>query len=258
MRLKDKVILVTGSTTGIGRAVAVRCVEEGAKVVVHGRDRTRGKQVASSLGDRAVLVVEDLTDPAAPQRIVHAALAAFGRLDAIVNNAAFVVRSDIHSTTVELFDRVMATNVRAPLLLIQAALKALEEARGCVVNIGSLNGYCGQENLLPYSISKGALLTLSKNLGDTLHRHHGVRVNHVNVGWVLTENEYRYKMEDGVDPDWPEKLTKMVAPCGRLLTPEEVARMLVFWISDESWPISGSVVDLEQFPFLGRNVPPAG
>jgi NAD(P)-dependent dehydrogenase (short-subunit alcohol dehydrogenase family) len=256
MRLQDKVVIVTGSTTGIGRATAVRCVEEGAWVVIHGRDEERGKRVAASLGDRAALVIEDLTDPTAPQRIIDTALRTFGRLDAIVNNAAFVVRSNVYNTTVDLFDQVIATNVRAPLLLVQAGLKHLEASQGCVVNIGSFNGYGGEENLLAYSISKGALLTLSKNLADSLHRRHGIRVNHVNVGWVLTENEIRYKIKDGYPADWPQKLPKTVAPCGRLLSPEEMARMITFWLSDESRPVSGSVVDLEQFPFLGRIVPP--
>jgi len=256
MRLQDKVVIVTGSTTGIGRATAARCVEEGAKVVVHGRDKDRGRQVVDALGDRAALVIEDLADPAAPQRIVDAAITAFGKLDAVVNNAAYVVRSNFYNTTVDLFDRIIATNVRAPLLMIQAALKHLEQTQGCVVNIGSFNGYGGEENLLPYSVSKGALLTLSKNLADSLHRRHGVRVNHVNVGWVLTENEYHYKIADGFPADWPEKLPKHLAPRGSLLTPEEMARMIVFWLSDESRPVSGSVVDLEQFPFLGRIVAP--
>jgi NAD(P)-dependent dehydrogenase (short-subunit alcohol dehydrogenase family) len=256
MLLDGQAIIVTGSTTGIGRAIAARCVEEGARVVVHGRDEERGRRVVDALGDRAVLAVADLVDPDSPQRIVDAAIRAFGRLDAVVNNAAYVVRSNLHTTDVALFDRVIATNLRAPLFLIKAALTHLEKSQGCVLNIGSNNAYCGEENLLPYSISKGALMTMSRNLGDALHVRHGVRVIHFNVGWVLTENEYRYKIEDGLPPDWPERVPKSSAPIGRLLTPEEVARMAVFWLSDQSRPFSGSVIDLEQYPFLGRTPAP--
>jgi NAD(P)-dependent dehydrogenase (short-subunit alcohol dehydrogenase family) len=167
-RLEGKVIIVTGSTTGIGEAIARRCVEEGARVLVHGREAEAGMQVVDSLGGRAVFHKDDLADPAAPARIVAAAVEAFGRLDGLVNNAAYVVRGRIGDVTVEFFDSVMAVNVRAPLLLIQAALPHLEKSRGAVVNIGSVNAYCGEENLLPYSISKGALMTLSRNLGDSL------------------------------------------------------------------------------------------
>ena len=256
MLLEDKVIIVTGSTTGIGRAIATRCVEEGARVVVHGRNEDRGRKLAEALGDRAALSIDDLTDPQAPQRIVDRALDAFGHLDGLVNNAAYVVRSNIHTTDVRLFDEVIATNLRAPLFLIKAALEHLEESRGCVLNIGSNNAYCGEENLLPYSLSKAGLMTMSRNLGDALHVRHGVRVNHFNVGWVLTENEYRYKIEDGFPPDWPERIPKGKAPIGRLLKPEEIARMAVYWLSDESWPFSGSVIDLEQYPFFGRTPTP--
>ncbi len=255
MLLENKVVVVTGSTTGIGRAIARQCVEEGARVLVHGRDQELGREVVRSLGDRAILHIDDLADPAAPRRIIDTGARAFGRIDAVVNNAAYVVRTDIHTTDAALFDKVMAVNLRAPMLLVQAALEHLTRSRGCVLNIGSNNAYCGEENLLAYSLSKAGLMTLSKNLGDTLHRHHGIRVNHFNVGWVLTENEYRYKMEDGLPDDWPERLSKVVAPIGRLVKPEEIARAAAYWVSDQSRPFSGTVIDLEQYPFLGRNPP---
>jgi len=252
MLLQDKVVIVTGSTTGIGRAIAARAIEEGARVLVHGRDRQRGRQIVDALGDRARLHIDNLADPQAPGRIVRAAVDAFGRLDAVVNNAAWVVRSNIHTTDVPLFDRVIATNVRAPFLIIQAAMEHLEKSQGCVLNIGSVNGYCGEEKLLAYAVSKGGLMTLSRNLGDSLHRCHGIRVNHFNVGWVLTENELRYKIEDGLPPDWPDKLPKEYRPIGRLMKPEEIAAAAVWWISDQSRPISGSVIELEQYPIVGR------
>lgn len=252
MQLADKVILVTGSTTGIGEAIARRVVQEGAKVMLHGRDVERGEAIAAELGSRARFAQGDLADAAVPSQLIEGTVAAFGKLDAVVNNAAWVVRSDIETTDAKLFDKVMSINVRAPFLLIKAALPHLKESRGCALNIGSMNAYTGESNLFAYSVSKGALLTLSRNLADALC-YDGVRVNHFNVGWVLTPNEYQYKLDDGLAANWPDTVPVKFAPSGRLMKPEEIAAAAVYWLSDESRPISGSVVDLEQYPFVGRN-----
>src|SRR5687767_12191147 len=177
MRLKDKAIIVTGSTTGIGEAMARRFAAEGARVLVHGRDRERGEKLVGELGrGKAALHVDSLDDPDAAGRTVRAALDAFGKIDGVVNNAAWIVRSNIETTDAELFDKCMAINVRAPLLLIKAALPHLKNSQGAVLNIGSINGFCGEANQLAYSISKGALITLSRNLADALGRDK-VRVN---------------------------------------------------------------------------------
>jgi NAD(P)-dependent dehydrogenase (short-subunit alcohol dehydrogenase family) len=253
MRLTHKVILVTGSTTGIGEAIARRCVAEGARVVIHGLEPDLGHAVADDL--HAPFVPADLADPAAPALLVQTALEAYGRLDGLVNNAAWVLRGQIGDLTPALFDRIMAINCRAPLLLIKEALPLLAAARGSVVNIGSVNAYCGEENLLPYSISKGALMTLSRNLGDSLMRQHGVRVNQINPGWVLTANERRYKQAEGMPEDWPARLPKLFAPSGRIFDPAEIAEAVVYFLSDAAGPVSGQVLDIEQHPFIGRNPP---
>src|SRR5215217_5332469 len=135
MRLENKVIIVTGSTTGIGEATARRFVAEGARVVVHGRDHVRGEKVVNDVGGRkrAILSVEDLADPAASARMVAATVQAFGKLDGIVNNAAWIIRSNIDTTDAELFDRCMAINVRAPLLLFKAAFEQLKKNQGSVL-----------------------------------------------------------------------------------------------------------------------------
>ena len=254
MRLADKVIIVTGSTTGIGEATVRRFVAEGAKVVVHGRDRERGERIVHELGgpSRAVLAVDDLAEADAPVRIVTTAVRAFGKLDGIVNNAAWIVRSNIETTDAGLFDRCMAVNVRAPLLLFKAAFNELKRNQGSVLNIGSINGLCGEANQLAYSISKGALITLSRNLADA-HGRDKIRVNHLNVGWVLSPNEYELKVKEGLPRDWPDHPPAAFAPSGKLMTPETIATMAVYWIGDESRPVSGSVLEVEQYPAIGRN-----
>ncbi len=256
MRLENKVIIITGSCTGIGKAIATRCVAEGARVVVHGLEADLGADVVAALGaDKAVLHIEELTAAGCAERLVGLAVASFGKLDAVVNNAAMVKQGNIHDTDAAAFSRMMEVNVIAPYLLIRAALPHLRKTRGSVLNIGSVNAWSGEPNLLPYSVSKGALMTLTRNLGDTLHREEGVRVNQINPGWVLTENEARRKREHGLRDDWYKDLPNVFAPAGRILWPEEIAAGAVYWLADESGPISGQVVDLEQHPFIGRNPP---
>jgi NAD(P)-dependent dehydrogenase (short-subunit alcohol dehydrogenase family) len=96
-------------------------------------------------------------------------------------------------------------------------------------------------------------MTLTRNLGDALHRSHGVVVNQINPGWVLTENEARRKREHGLADDWPASLPPVYAPSGRILRPEEIAEGAVYWLSDAAGPVSGCVVELEQYPAMGRN-----
>ena len=255
-RLANKVILITGSATGIGKAIAKRCVAEGAKVIIHGLEADLSAETVAELGaDKAVAHVEDLTAEGCPRRLVDLAVKTFGKLDAIVNNAAMVSQGNIHNTDAAFFMQMISVNTLAPFLLIQAALPVLTATRGSVLNIGSVNAYSGEPNLLPYSISKGGLMSLTRNLGDTLMRENGVRVNQINPGWVLTENEAKRKREHGLRDDWYADLPKVYAPAGRILWPEEIAAASIFWLSDESGPVSGQVMDLEQYPFIGRNPP---
>jgi NAD(P)-dependent dehydrogenase (short-subunit alcohol dehydrogenase family) len=256
VRLEDKVVIVTGSTTGIGKAIALACVAEGARVVIHGLEKELGESVVASIGkDKSILHIEDLSVEGAPQRLVEIAVRTFGGVDAVVNNAAAVVSSNIHSTDLAFFRKVLEINTLAPFALIKAALPYLRERRGCVLNIGSVNAWSGEPNLFAYSVSKGALVTLTRNLGDTLHREDGVRVNQINPGWVLTETETQRKRDHGLAADWFTKVPKVYAPAGRIIWPKEIAAAAIYWLADESGPISGQVIDLEQYPFVGRNPP---
>ena len=178
MRLKDKVIIVTGSTSGIGQAIVERAVAEGARVLIHGIDQAAGEKLALALGSATKFHCADLLDPASPARIVAAAVQAFGRIDALVNNAAIVVRSTLATATLPAFERTIAINLRAPYFLIQAAFPYLKATEGCVLNIGSINAHSGESTLLDYSVSKGGLQTLSRNLANA-HGVDRVRVNTV-------------------------------------------------------------------------------
>ncbi len=256
MRLKNKVIIITGSATGIGKSIALHCVAEGAKVIVHGLEEDLAAAVVAELGEGAAVAhVEDITTEGCPQRLVDLAVRTFGRLDGVVNNAAMVTQGNIHNTDAAYFMKMITVNTLAPFLMIKAALPMLRTAGGCVLNIGSVNAWSGEPDLLPYSISKGALMTLTRNLGDTLMREDGVRVNQINPGWVLTENEAARKRSHGLRDDWYAELPRAYAPSGRILRPAEIAAAAIYWLADECGPVSGQVVDLEQYPFIGRNPP---
>jgi NAD(P)-dependent dehydrogenase (short-subunit alcohol dehydrogenase family) len=247
-------VLITGSVSGIGKATARRALACGAQVVIHGIDQAAADAVCAELG-AAFAVSGDLSDPAVPGMLIDQIIEKFGCIYGIVNNAANTGRSELDNTTVELFDNMMAVNVRAPLMLIQAAIPHMTETGGGrIVNIGSVNAWCGERNLLAYSISKGALLTLTRNLGDSLGPM-GIRVNQVNPGWVLTDNEIKIKRAEGMPDDWPKRLPVTTAPSGGLIDPDELAATVCFFLSDLAPRVSGTVMDYEQYPVIGRNPP---
>ncbi len=256
MRLADKVILITGSCTGIGKAMAKQCVAEGARVVINGLEEELGRELIDELGtSSATSLIQDITLPDTPRRLIEVAIGTFGRLDAVINNAALILSSDVQTTDVDLLHRMLAVNTIAPFSIIKEALPYLSKSRGSVLNIGSVNAWCGEPNLLAYSVSKGALMTLTRNLGDSLFRTYGVRVNQVNPGWVLTEKEIVNKREQGLKENWYQDLPSVFAPAGRLLDPREIASAAIYLLSDECGPVSGQVLDLDQYPFMGRNLP---
>lgn len=256
MRLQDKVILVTGSTTGIGKAIARKCITEGARVVIHGLEDDLGRQVVEEIGaERSLLHIGDLATDGVAGGLIDKAVRTFGQLDAIVNNAAWVVSSNVQTTDTAFLRKVLEVNTVAPFALIQSALPHLEKTRGSILNIGSVNAWSGEPNLLAYSISKGALTTMTRNLGDSLYRDHGVRVNQINPGWVLTEKEIARKKDQGYRDEWYEDLPAVFAPGGRLFSPEEIATAAIYFLSEESGPVSGQVMDIEQYPMIGRNPP---
>ncbi|WP_114749508.1 SDR family NAD(P)-dependent oxidoreductase [Pleomorphovibrio marinus] len=256
MRLQDKVVIVTGSTTGIGKAIAKRCVEEGAKVLIHGLEEDWAQQTVKELGEQCALAYTgDLSFDTTIEAVVEVCLKKYGKIDALVNNAAWVPASTIENSDRPFMEKVLSINTLAPLLLIKAALPHLKKTKGSILNIGSVNAWSGEPNLLGYSMSKGALMTMTRNLGDVLFRDFQVRVNQINPGWVLTETEIKRKKEHGLSENWYEGLPAMFAPAGRIIFPREIAAGAIFWLSEESGPISGQIMELEQHPMIGRNPP---
>jgi len=256
MQLANKIILITGGYTGIGKAIAIKAVKEGAKVLVNGLDEQMGQSLVNELGaENSACFTIDITKKEAPKLLVEKAISQFGKLDVVVNNAAQIVSSTIQNTDSEFLVDIFKTNTAAPLAIIREALPHLEKNKGCVLNIGSINAWGGEPHLLAYSISKGALMTMTRNLGDSLFRENGVRVNQINPGWVLTDNERDKKKKEGMRDDWYKDIPSIFAPAKRLFSPEEIATAATFLLSDNCGPVSAQVLDLEQFPLIGRNLP---
>jgi len=256
--LAGKVALVTGSASGIGEAIARRLACEGAKVMIHGRPEQAGaaQEIVTELmarGGEADSRMEDIEQPIYCEALIAAVVERWGRIDILVNNAAVVTRGDLDATDAAFFDRIIKINLRAPLLLIRAAMPHFRrQGGGRVLNIGSVNAYCGEAALLAYSISKGGLTTMTRNLADA-HALDGVRINQFNPGWVLTQNEYETKVREGLSENWPTQIPRAHAPAGRIFEPEEIAHFAVAFLGEAAALVNGSVIDLEQFPMIGRN-----
>jgi NAD(P)-dependent dehydrogenase (short-subunit alcohol dehydrogenase family) len=248
--LTRRVALVTGSSSGIGRGIAEHFATLGASLVVHGLEADAGERIAAGIrarGGEAIFAGGDLAEETLCRGLVRTAVERFGGLDILVNNAASVSRASIETATVAFWDRMLAVNLRAPFILMQEALAAMKtRGGGAIVNIGSINAYCGMETLGPYSVSKGGLMTMTRNAGTAFAKHR-VRVNQLNVGWTLTEGEERVKRdEEKLPASWIDDAAK-TRPFGRILSPQDIAHAAAYFASDDSALITGSVLDLEQF-----------
>lgn len=252
MRLHDKVIIVTGGTSGIGAAIAKAVVREGGQVLIHGINEPEGAALIQQLGAQSHLCIADLKDQSAPEIIVQSCIEHFGRIDGIVNNAAVIKNANIKTISMEHYQEILQVNLTSALFLFKAAFEELKKSSGSVLNIGSINAYAGESSLLAYSIAKGGLQTMTRNLANA-HGVDGIRVNLINPGWVLTDREEKHKIASGMEPGWPTRLTRTDIPFGKMTTPEQLAEAAIYWLGDESRPFTGAVVELEQFSIIGRN-----
>jgi NAD(P)-dependent dehydrogenase (short-subunit alcohol dehydrogenase family) len=248
--LTDKVAVITGSTSGIGRGIAEHFAALGARVVVHGRDEARARKIVARLlaaGHDVDAVAGDLAQVEDCRRVVRFAIQRYGGVDVLVNNAASTARGYLEDVSVELWDTIMAVNLRAPVLCLQEAVTSMKtRGGGSILNIGSVNAYIGEPKLGPYSVSKGGLMTMTRNAASTLNRYR-IRVNQLNVGWTLTEGEERVKRDEGKGGDWVEAAVA-TRPFGRMLLPHDVALAAAYFASDDSALVTGAVLDLEQYP----------
>jgi len=250
-RLEGKIAVITGAAQGIGEATARLLAARGAAgLLLTDRNAQKGRAVAAEIsksGTAAEFIAAELDDITQVQQIVPAADAHFGRVDVLVNVAGLTDRGSVWDTTPELWDRMFAINVRAPFFLMQAALKIMHRERieGAMVNIISVNAHGGTSYLTPYSASKGALATLTKNFAHSVANRR-IKVNGLNIGWVDTPGEDAVlKRFHNAKEGWLAE-AESGRPWGRLMKPDEVARAIAFLASEESGLMTGSVIDFDQ------------
>jgi NAD(P)-dependent dehydrogenase (short-subunit alcohol dehydrogenase family) len=251
--LTDRVVLISGGTSGLGAAIARAAAREGALVAVAGRRRGPGEALAAELaaagdkGSRALFVQADVADVEQARACVTAAVAGFGRVDCLVNAAGLTSRGTLLDTTPELFDAHIAVNLRAPFFLMQAVVADLvaRKAPGTIVNVLSMSAHGGQPYLAPYVAAKAGLAGLTRNAAHA-HRWDRIRVNALNIGWTDTEGEDATQRRfHGAGDDWREQAGASL-PMGRLGQPDEIADFVVFLLSDRSGVVTGSVIDWDQ------------
>lgn len=255
MLLENKTVLITGSSQGIGKAIAYFCHSQGANVMLHGRDEECLQSIVNDLGERVAYICIDLLTRDVEKILIQATIEAFGGLTGLVNNAGIFPRTTLEEVNLDNYDKIMSVNCKLPLLLTQEAVKVFKQnsQAGSIVNIGSINAYCGQSDLLIYSMSKGALMTMTRNLADSLSESN-IRVNQLNVGWTATETEHAVKQSEGLGENWQQTIPKPFAPQGKILKPEQIAPHVAFWLSELSAPCTGAVYEIEQYPIIGRNL----
>ncbi|AKU22202.1 SDR family NAD(P)-dependent oxidoreductase [Massilia sp. NR 4-1] len=237
MKLTKKVAIVTGATQGIGLACAQRLVAEGAQVMLVDI-KPEGQQAAGVLGDQARFFAADVSQKADVDALVAATLAAFGRIDILINNAGVTHAADFLDLAEEDFDRVLRVNLKSMFLCSQAvAREMVKQQSGCIINMSSVNSELAIPNQVPYVVSKGGVNQLTKVMALNLAPH-GIRVNGIGPGTILTELAKKAVLGS------PEARHTILSrtPLGRCGEPEEVAAIAAFLASDDASYMTGQTL----------------
>ena len=248
--LKDKIIIVTGGTQGLGEGISKHLAESGAEgLLICGRNQEHGKKVAAILeeiGTPALYVRADLSRDDDCRLVVRACDERYGRIDGLVNAAGVTTRGTLEDTTVEMWDYIFSVNSRAPFILMQESVRIMKRngRGGSIVNVLSMSSYGGQPFVTAYSASKGALVTLTKNAANALRFDH-IRVNGINMGWTNTHGEDVIQKKMGEPDNWIE-LAEAKMPFKRLLRPHDIAKLTAYLLSDAAEMMTGAIIDFDQ------------
>ena len=246
MSFRSKSVIVTGATSGIGRATAEAFGREGARLIVVGRDDRALADVvgaASGAGGEAIAVRADVTAADAPSTIVGRAVEAFGGVDVLVNAAGIIATGGLEATTDDIWDSMMAINLRAPFRLMREAAPHLAARKGSVVNVSSVNGLRSFAGVLAYCVSKAGVDHLTRCAAIELAPI-GVRVNAVNPGVTVTNLHRRSGMEEAQYAAFLER-SKTTHPVGRPGDPNEIASLILYLASDRAGWMTGETIPID-------------
>jgi 3-oxoacyl-[acyl-carrier protein] reductase len=236
MKFTNKVVVVTGSSRGIGKATALAFGEAGAKVVVHyHKEKSKAEAVAKAIGPENSLVVQaDLTDEQQVKTMVKKAMARFGQIDILVNNAGAILRPGDWQSDFKTWRKTIDTNLTSAWLMIKYIAPIMQKQKqGSIVNLVSTVGILGTPYVAPYGAAKGGLITLTKAMAKALAPD--IRVNGVAPSNVMTD------MTKGAGKDLIEKF-RLMTPLLRIAEPEELAKPILFLASDEASYITGEIL----------------
>jgi meso-butanediol dehydrogenase/(S,S)-butanediol dehydrogenase/diacetyl reductase len=243
--LSGKTMLITGATSGIGAAIAAAAAAAGAKLFLTGRSEARGEAVRESCGPDTVFMAADLAAPGASDRLVGAAVAAFGRLDAVVNNAGMIYRGTVATTTDEEWERIVAVNVTGVFTMSRAAVRQMKrQGGGVIVNIGSDWALVGGRNAFAYCATKGAVAQMTRAIAVD-HAADNIRINCVCPGDIDTPMLAGGIAARGMSQAEGLAFLGRHIPMGRVGRPEEIATAVVFLASDASSYMTGAMLSVD-------------
>ncbi|WP_218668035.1 SDR family NAD(P)-dependent oxidoreductase [Terribacillus halophilus] len=232
-RFENKVALVTGGRSGIGRAVARRLSDEGATVIT--AQRGEDKEFDG--------ITADFSDPNTAERVVAEVIAREGRVDVLINNAGMMQEASIEELSLEDWQRNVNVNLTAPFLMIRAALPYLRKTKGSIVNTGSVEGLAANPGHAVYCATKAGIHGLTRAVAVD-HGHEGIRCNAVAPGWIDTDLNLEF-IENAHDAEQFRRDIGKIHPVGRTGTPEEVAALAAFLAADEAGFITGQVYTVD-------------
>lgn len=245
MQLQDKVVLITGGNSGIGKEMALLFAREGASVVIAARNLDKGRQTAAEIeaeGGTALFIECDVRDANDCQRAVDTAVDRFGRLDVLVNNAGVVLAGRAEETDEATWDEVMDVNAKGVFLMCRAAIPVMRaQGGGVIVNNASDSGIVGERRLVAYCASKGAVVLMTKAMAVD-HATEGIRVNALCPGPVYVDRWDRRAAAGGYDVS--EDLDRFISdvPMKRVGSPDEIARAALFLATDASSFMTGAAI----------------
>ena len=241
MKLKDKIALVTGSSRGIGRAVALAYAKEGAKVVVNYTSNEKAaKEVVEAIGkmdSQAIAVKADVAKKAETERLVQAGIDQFGRIDILVNNAGFGRPAMMLKMEEDQWDQVIDIHLKGAFLCSQAAGRHMKEQKsGKIINVSSVAGLVGTVGQINYSAAKGGVLSMTKSMARELARYN-VCVNVISLGIVATDMSEKIRTDEKLAEIYMNRILLK-----RFAEPEDISPAFVFFASDESNYITGQLL----------------